>query len=265
MRRRPARRFAGAAVVALALFHTGCGGGMWREPETGASEADELRRQNLELRREKTVAEVELARLRQEVARLERELAAARAEIARPAPPPAAAGAPESPAPPAVEGEELADEDLAPPPARETAARPEPPVPAPAPVPPPQKIDAAARALYDESYAFFHERRYTESEAGFERFLELYPRTDLADNAQFWIGECRFARGEHESALEAFTRTVEEYPEGNKVPDALLKAGRCLELLGDRSEAAATYEEIVRRFGDSPAAAAARERLAELR
>lgn len=57
---------------------------------------------------------------------------------------------------------------------------------------------------------------------------------------------------------------MEAYPEGNKVPDALLKAGRCLERLGDRQAATATYEEIVRRFGASAAAAAARERLAEL-
>jgi tol-pal system protein YbgF len=271
------RRFAVLALAALALLLGGCGGGLLGDPRTAPTEADELRRQNVELRRDKTVAEVELARLRQEVARLEAGLAAIREELARAAPPagsgtaPGAAGPRLTPAPPAVEEEDLADEELVPPPAPPTPvpappapASPVPASPVPAPAPAARAVDAAARALYDESYALFHEERYAESEAGFERFLELYPRTDLADNAQFWIGECRFARGEHERALEAFMRTVEAYPEGNKVPDALLKAGRCLERMGEGAAAAATYEEIVSRFGASAAAVAARERLAEL-
>ncbi len=255
------------AVLSAAL---GCGG-LLRGPEGTPVEDARLRRENVELRRAKTVAEVELARLRQEVTRLEAELTAARDQLARrpePAVEPAAeapeAGGPEAiPAPVAEESLSDAELDIVTTPSEEPETdsyRPEADEAAASP-----PVSAAARARYDESYTFYHEKRYAEAEAGFENFLARDPGTDLADNAQFWIGECRFARGEYEGALEAFLRTIERYPSGNKVSDALFKAGRCLEAMGDRERAAATYEEVVRRFRDSAAAIAAQERLADLR
>ena len=98
----------------------------------------------------------------------------------------------------------------------------------------------------------------------FLRYLTSFPDSELADNARFWLGECHYARGDFESALAAFTRTIEDYPGGNKVADALLKAGKCLEALGRREQARQTYHEVADRFPSSAAAVAARERLAAL-
>ncbi|NJL26931.1 MAG: tol-pal system protein YbgF [Thermoanaerobaculia bacterium] len=118
--------------------------------------------------------------------------------------------------------------------------------------------------LYDEGYTLFHEKRYAEAEQRFERFLALYPTSSLADNALFWIGECRYARGEFQAALEAFTGTVERFPEGNKIPDAMVKAGKCFEALGDLDSARETYDEIGRRFPATGAATLAAEHLKTL-
>ena len=67
--------------------------------------------------------------------------------------------------------------------------------------------------------------------------MQAYPRTDLSDNAQFWIGESRYARGDISGALSAFRETLQLYPGGNKVPDALVKEGDCLAGMGDRDGA----------------------------
>jgi tol-pal system protein YbgF len=103
-----------------------------------------------------------------------------------------------------------------------------------------------------------------DAEASFQRFLQANPKSELADNAQYWIGECRYARGDNRGALAAFRETVERYPEGNKVPDALLKAGQSLEALGDSDGARASYAEVVRRYAGTAAAAVAEERRAKL-
>ena len=220
------------------------------------------------LRQENRVAQVELERLRQVIARLEAQLAAVQDELERERnarrPDPGTAEMVPVVDGAAVEEEELTDEELgdvaeettAEEIAAEDSGQPREALPA---------ISDAARRLYDESYTLFHEKRYLESEEGFERFLDLYPNVDLADNAQFWIGECRYARGEYDEALEAFMATVGRFPDGNKVADALYKAGRCLEALDDSERAAATYEEVGRRFPSSAAATAARERLADMR
>ncbi len=125
-------------------------------------------------------------------------------------------------------------------------------------------ISAAAQAIYDRGYTLYHQGRYLDAEAAFQRFLQAHSDTDLADNAQYWIGETRYARGDVPGSLAAFREVVARYPEGNKVPDALLKAGQSLERLGDRESARRSYQELVDSFPNSAAALVAEEHLQAL-
>ena len=120
-------------------------------------------------------------------------------------------------------------------------------------------LSAQGQALYDRGYALHNEGQFVDAEAVFQQFLQAYPNTQLSDNAQYWIGEARLARGDNRGALAAFFETVEKFPQGNKVPDALLKAARCLQATGDRGGSRMTYDELVRRFPDTAAAAVAEE------
>ena len=127
-----------------------------------------------------------------------------------------------------------------------------------------EPVVPAAQALYDRGYTLFHQGRYLDAESSFQRFLQAYPRTDLSDNAQFWIGESRYARGDISGALSAFRETLQLYPEGNKTPDALVKEGDCLAGMGDRDGARQSYEDVIRRFPGSAAAVMAGERIDDL-
>jgi tol-pal system protein YbgF len=122
------------------------------------------------------------------------------------------------------------------------------------------QITPAAQALYDQGYSLYHQGSYVDAEETFQRFLAAYAATDLADNAQFWIGQCRLGRNELQSALAAFRQTVREHPQGNKAPDALLAAGQVLERLNDTPGARATYLEVERQFPGTTASAEAAKR-----
>ncbi len=289
------------APVALAACSSGLIGSSKAEPE----EVDQLKRQVVEWRQRATVAELEGARLKREIARLEAELktrqeSSSATDGVGSGAPAAAEADPTDPATIGL-GQEIEESDLAEPPPIVPAADPpataddiEPfaDTPEPAPIPsgdppaapaadvptpadaasqPPGTAEAAvapsaeAQALYDQGYALFNQKRYADAEERFDRFVKLYPRTDLADNALFWIGECRYARGDFSSALEAFSGTIERYPNGNKISDALFKAGRCLESLGDAQQARRTYQEVLDRYPGSASAARARDRLDSLR
>ncbi len=50
-----------------------------------------------------------------------------------------------------------------------------------------------------------------------------FPQSDLADNAQYWIGECFYSQKKFQEAKEGFAAVAEHFPFGNKVPDALYK------------------------------------------
>jgi tol-pal system protein YbgF len=123
---------------------------------------------------------------------------------------------------------------------------------------------AEAQTLYDRGYTFYHQGRYVDAESTFQRFIQAHPATELTDNAQYWIGECRLARDDVSGALAAFRETVERFPDGNKVPDALLKVGESMAALGDVEGAREAYQEVIRRFAGTTAAAVARDRLPAL-
>jgi tol-pal system protein YbgF len=127
-----------------------------------------------------------------------------------------------------------------------------------------ETLSPAAQALYDRGYTLYHQGHYVDAEASFQRFLQSEPKSELADNSLYWIGECRYSRHDLRGALAAFRETVERYPQGNKVPDAMLKAGQTMEALGDKEGARTTYKEVTKRFPNTAAAAAADERRAKL-
>lgn len=271
------------AVVALLLSGCAASGGA---PGTGETSRDliEMKERILELQEKTAMAEIELERLRQQVSSLERRLPESSSEgeptsgrTEADEPPAAAArrlGAGEEPV---VEEADLQEESLGreslgsfsaqPPP---SGRPPEPEVSPAAPAGPSERaaevqpVEPAAQAVYDRGYTLFHQQRYLDAEASFQRFLQAYPGTELSDNAQFWIGESRFARGDIRGALAAFRETLERYPQGNKVPDALIKEGDCLAELGDRDGARDRYREVTRRFPNAAAALMAEERLAAL-
>ncbi len=233
------------------------------EPKSSDPELLDLRRQNVELQKRATVSEMEVARLRQEVSRLRQEMAD-RESFRRSSRGAGTVISDEDPVRPeaqiAGQGIEESDLELEEAPVVDPYATSGEAIAAPMAAPDP----GDPQALYDSAYTLFHQRRYSEAELQFQRFLDLYPQTELSDNALFWIGESRYAMGDYPGALEAFTRTVQTYPSGNKISDALLKAGKCFEAMQDLDRARETYRELERLFADSSAAAAARERLIRL-
>jgi tol-pal system protein YbgF len=126
------------------------------------------------------------------------------------------------------------------------------------------KLSEEGQVLYDRGYTLFHQGHYLDSETVFQQFLASFGATDLGDNAQFWIGEARYAREDLSGAMAAFGEVVSRYPEGNKVPDAQLKVGDCQFGLGDIEGARRSYQAVVADFPFSAAAAVAEDRLREL-
>ncbi len=251
-------------VLALTLLGVSCSQGLVVSGDSHREELAEIKARVLELQRQARVTEVELDRLRAQVAELE---AGAQAATPQPTTAPVPEAALPAAPPPALadddselEASDLLEPELAAePPAEEAAVEPA-AEPIDAGTDPPAEVPSAAQALYDRGYTLFHQGRYLDAESSFQRFLQSYGETELADNAQYWIGESRAARGDLEGALAAFRETVERFPRGNKVPDALLKIADCLADLGDVEAARAAYAEVVRRFPNAAAAPVAEER-----
>lgn len=136
-------------------------------------------------------------------------------------------------------------------------------------VPPPARPkattpDANAFQLYRKGYEALRAGQNETAGESFREFLRLYSSHDLADNAQYWLGECSYDRKDYASAVREFRRVVERYPRGNKVPDALLKVGYSYLALGSVDAGKQTLVQLIRSYPRHQAANLATTRLAEL-
>ena len=115
--------------------------------------------------------------------------------------------------------------------------------------------------LYKEGMELLRERRFLYALEKFTLLVELYPHSELADNALYWAGECCYVQNLQGEALHFFRRVVMEYPMGNKVPDALLKMAYLYLSQGKREKGFRLLRELTSRYPHHPAAEKALVRL----
>lgn len=111
---------------------------------------------------------------------------------------------------------------------------------------------AASRQLYETAYGHLLQQDYGAAEAGFDEFVKRFPSDPLAPNAQYWLGEAHFVRGQFKQAAEAFLKGYKTYARSSKAPDSLLKLAMSLDRLGQRDAACSSYSELMSRFPNAP-------------
>lgn len=98
----------------------------------------------------------------------------------------------------------------------------------------------------------------------FTDYLAWFGESDLASNAQFYIGDVYYAQQVYDQALTAFDAVLEKYPKNAKTLDARFMKGRTLVKLDRRDEGAEEFREIIRQAPSSPLASRARAELKSL-
>jgi tol-pal system protein YbgF len=117
---------------------------------------------------------------------------------------------------------------------------------------PPVAPGANPKQLYETAYGYLMQRDYGAAQASFEDFLNRYPKDSLAGNAQYWLGEAHFVRGEYKAAAGAFLKGYKDYAGNARAADSLLKLAMSLDRLGQKDGACSSYSELTTRFPDAP-------------
>jgi tol-pal system protein YbgF len=152
----------------------------------------------------------------------------------------------------------------------ETLKKPAPPFqpiisqPQPGTTPPSSLEGDSGEEIYNEAYSKLKAGDREEARAKFKKFLEVYPHHELADNAQFWIGESYYREQQYEEAVLAFEEVIKKYPKGNKVPDAMLKEGLALSELGKGKEAKYVLKKLIEKYPRSEPAKIAKSKLEQM-
>lgn len=122
----------------------------------------------------------------------------------------------------------------------------------------------AVKTDYEIAWRALEKKDYRLSISRFKEFLQKHPKSKLAINAQYWIGESHYALREFDQAILEFDAVRSRYPQADKVPAALLKQGFAFAELGEKVNARLILQEVVEKYAQSPEAAQAKQKLRAL-
>lgn len=118
---------------------------------------------------------------------------------------------------------------------------------------------------YRSAKQTFDRADYESARVKFGTFLKKYPKSENADNAQFWIGETYYREKWYEKAILEYQKVIETYPKGNKVQASLLKQGLAFLNLGDKSNSRLILKELVKKYPKSNEAKVALQKLKNIK
>lgn len=121
------------------------------------------------------------------------------------------------------------------------------------------------KAAYEDAYQSYLDEDYEKTRQKFQHFLTLFPKSDLADNAQFWIGESFYNQKNYEQAILEYEKVVQGFSKGDKMIAALLKQGFAFHSLGQNKEAQILLEQVIRKAPESEQAQIAKKKLETLK
>jgi len=114
-----------------------------------------------------------------------------------------------------------------------------------------EALSSPEKTLYEEALATYHDGKYKDAISGFKNLIKIYPKSNLADNAQFWIGESYMALKKYELAIQAYHEVITTYPEGNKVPNAMLKQALAFIEAKDDVAAKIVLKNLIKKYPGS--------------
>ena len=127
----------------------------------------------------------------------------------------------------------------------------------------PQEL--AEDEIYRQAKQAFDQGNSDAARKKFNELIERYPKSERADNAQFWIGEIYYREKWYEKAILEYQKVIENYPKGNKVPASLLKQGFAFLNLGDKANSRLILQELIKKYPKTNEAKIAKDKLKNLK
>jgi len=121
-----------------------------------------------------------------------------------------------------------------------------------------------ADQLYNDGLRDYNANKNDLASQEFAQYLQVYGNTDLAGNAQFYLGEIAYRQGNFAGAVQSYNKVLDQYPGGNKTAAAQLKKAYALLELGQRDAGVQELRSLISRYPKSPEALQARDRLTKL-
>jgi tol-pal system protein YbgF len=122
----------------------------------------------------------------------------------------------------------------------------------------------SADTLYSNGLRDITSGKYDLARSEFEDYLKYYGDTDLASNAQFYLGEIAYSQRQYSQSVTEYEKVLTNYPKSFKLAPARLKKGMALIELGQKNSGVKELREVVKRYPGTEEERRARSKLKEL-
>jgi tol-pal system protein YbgF len=122
----------------------------------------------------------------------------------------------------------------------------------------------SADTLYSNGLRDITSGKYDLARQEFQDYLKYYGDTDLASNAQFYLGEIAYSQRNYDQAVTEYDRVLTNYPKSFKLAPAHLKKGMALLELGQKNTGVRELREVVKRYPGTEEERRARAKLKDL-
>ncbi len=136
-------------------------------------------------------------------------------------------------------------------------------VPAATAAPPPASAPSSD-LLYSNGLRDLTGKKYDLAMQEFNDYLRYYSATDLASNAQFYVGEIYYAQQQYDQAVDAYSKVLENFPKSVKLAPAHLKKALALVAMGQKTSGIRELRNVVRLYPGTEEERRARTKLKEL-
>ena len=121
-----------------------------------------------------------------------------------------------------------------------------------------------AEQLFAAAYSDYSRGNFDLAISEFKQYVETYPSSELADNAQYWIGEILYAQKKLPEATAEFEKVAIVNAQGDKTRVALYKRALVLLEMGKKDDAVAQFLSLTKNYANTNEATLATQQLQQI-
>ncbi len=125
--------------------------------------------------------------------------------------------------------------------------------------------DPEEKRDFEAAFVLFRKGDFSAAAKGFAQFVKTYSASGYKPSALYWLGSAKFARRDFNDAIAQLRTVVTDFPNHARAPEAMLTIGNAQIDIKQTKEARKTFNELLKLYPTTEAAAAAKDRLAQLK
>ena len=118
---------------------------------------------------------------------------------------------------------------------------------------------------FEAAFVLFRKGDFAAAAKEFAQFVRVYSASGYKPSALYWLGSAKFARRDFNEAIAQLKGLASDFPNHARTPEAMLTIGNAQLEIKQAKEARKTFNELLKLYPTTEAAAAAKDRLAQIK